>query len=142
MKKNVLVIGVLSLSLFSCVSENSSSDQTVIVSAEEVLPLREVKDLTHFVNQIKSDSAWMVMMESKAKDRSVSIDEVINMDAKYLQDQDIEIVKVENDVIKNAEWMALVKQKSQEQGLSIDEVIRAEASFVFKQKQEALNSAQ
>lgn len=142
MKKNLLVVGLTTFVLFSCGSDSEPTDQTVIVNTESELPLREVKDLSHFVELIKADSAWMVLMDTKSKESGIAIEEVINMDAKFLQDQEVQIVQIENDIIKNPEWMTLVKQKSQEQGITIDEVIRADASFMFKQRQEELKTAQ
>jgi 4-amino-4-deoxy-L-arabinose transferase-like glycosyltransferase len=48
-----------------------------------------VKDIAFYKNVIKSDINWLNAVETKAKKRNISLDEMINLDAQWMVDQDL-----------------------------------------------------
>ena len=132
MKLNTLLLG-MTIVLFSCQSGEDKESSSVTVESE-VLPLREIKEVGVFITQIKADSVWFKSIEEKAKKQSISIDSMLIIDATFLQGQDAEIVKIENDIIHNPEWLASVKQKALDKKITLDEMIRSDAEFMFYQK--------
>lgn len=141
MKKSIIALAVISTTFVACLSEKTNTETENTTQQVETLPLREVKEISFFVEQIKADSAWMNLITTKAKEANVSVDEMINLDAQYLVSQDVEVVKIENEIINNPEWLTLVKQKAQEQGLSLDEMIRADAVYMNEQNKLAAQPA-
>lgn len=140
MKKSIIALAVISTTLIACLSETTPTENTT--EQVETLPLREVKDISFFVEQIKASPEWLKTVEEKAKQQAISLDSMLVLDATYLQLQDVEIVKIENEIINNPEWLTLVKQKAQEQGLSVDDMIRADAVFMHEQNKLAAQPAQ
>jgi len=131
MKKSIIALAVISTTLIACLSETTPTENTT--QQVETLPLREVKDINFFVEQIKSNPEWLQMVEEKAKQQSIPLDSMLLIDAAYLQTEDVEIVKIENEIINSPEWIELVKKKAAEQGLSLDEMIRADATFNYQE---------
>ena len=43
----------------------------------------ESTTVRHYVNKIRSDKKWMISIQQKAKERNVSVDEMVLIDAKY-----------------------------------------------------------
>lgn len=132
MKKAIISLFVIGTAFVGCLSEPTNTETTV--EQIETLPLREVKELNYFIEQIKANPEWLSEVEGKAKQQSIPLDSMFIIDATYLQAQDIEIVKIENEIINSPEWLDLVKKKAEEQGLSLDEMIRADAAYNFQQK--------
>ncbi len=142
MKKSIIALAVISTTFVACLSETTNTETENTTQQVETLPLREVKDINFFVEQIKANPEWLTTVEEKAKQQAISLDSMLVLDATYLQLQDVEVVKIEHEIINNPEWLALVKQKAQEQGLSLDEMIRADAVFMNEQNKLAAQPAQ
>lgn len=134
--KKIFYITLIGTSLLTACASNNEPKETVVIE-QETLPLREVKNKMFFIEQIKVDSLWLKTIEDKAKERSISLEEMIQIDAEYLQNEDAQIVKIENDIIRNPEWLDLVKKKAREQGASLDDVIRADANFMYQESKKA-----
>ncbi len=134
--KNYLLI--ISLALFSC-SNSENNDQSINNEIQTPIPLREVKTLDAIIAQIKADTAWYKLVETKAKEQNLPIDTVLLGDAKYMEVIEAEVVKIENDIIQSPEWFELVSKKAKEEGVSIDERIKTEASWVNEENKKKLN---
>lgn len=139
--KNYFIITVIGVVLYSCKSDTTSEETTTQLEQVETLPLREVKEISFFVEQIKASPEWLKMVEEKAKQQAISLDSMLMIDATFLQNEEVEIVKIENDIIKNNEWLEVVKKKAQENGISLDEAIRSDANFMFQENKKS-NSQQ
>lgn len=134
--KKFFYVSMVVAGIFSACSSNDKPQEAVVVE-QNILPLREVKDINIFVEQIKASPEWLKMVEEKAKQQSISLDSMLMIDAVYLQTEDAEIVKIENDIIKNQEWLDLVKKKAQTNGISLDEAIRSDANFMFQENKKS-----
>lgn len=130
MKKSLIVASIM-LGLISCNSNNMPEETATKI--EESIPLREVKPKKFFIDQIKNDSSWFYLIVEKAKQQNISVDEMLVIDATYIENRDAEIVKIENDIIRNPEWLNIVKQKAIDQKISLDDMIRADASYMFEE---------
>lgn len=142
MKKSIIALAVISTTFVACLSETTNTETENTTQQVETLPQREVKDISFFVEQIKSNPEWLKIVEEKAKQQVISLDSMLVLDATYLQLEDVEIVKIENEIVNNPEWLALVKQKAQEQGLSVDDMIRADAAYMHEQNKLAAQPVQ
>lgn len=128
MKKTVYLVSCLALIVTSCLTPNDNSNEANLQI--ETIPLREIKPLEYFANIISSDSVWYHLEVQKAKEWGKTADEVVNIDAKMLQEEDAVIIKIENDFIKNQIVLDSFKIKAKETGLSIDEYINIEAKKI------------
>jgi len=135
--KNYLVL-ILTIVLFSC-SNNENNEQSTNNTTPTPIPLKEVKSLEAIIAQIKADTAWYKLIEVKAKEQGLPVDTVLLGDAKYMGVIEVEIVKIENQIIQSPEWFELVSKKAKEQGISIDEVLRTEASWTNDENKKKLN---
>lgn len=134
--KNYLLI--ISLALFSC-SNSENNEQTINNEIQTPIPLREVKTIEAIMAQIKADTAWFALIEQKAQEQGLPIDTVLLNDAKYMEAIELEVIKIENQIIQTPEWFEMTSKKAQEQGVGIDEMIRTEASWVYEENKKKLN---
>ena len=136
MKNYFIASLIISSTLFGCLEENPNSEVTQ-VQTELEFPLREVKTLNFYVDQIKGDTVWMKTISEKASKAGVSIEEMIKIDAEYIEFQEAEIVKIENQIITDKKWLDMVKQKATEQNVTVEEMIRADAYYIYQKNNEA-----
>lgn len=131
MKKITLSVILVGFTMVSCLTENTETNESTIENTEAILPLREVKPLEYFVTLVKSDSTWMYLTEQKANERGITLEEMLKMEGQFLLEQDAEIVKIENEIIKSPEWLEFVSKKAEEQGTTVDSMIRNDANYMY-----------
>lgn len=131
--KKILYIALIGSSVLTSCSSNNEPQETVVVQ-QEILPLREVKDINVFIEQIKADSNWSNLISKKAEENKKTFDEMITIDAQYLQNEDIEIVKIENEIIQNEGWLNTIRQKAKSQNVDLNQAIRADAEFMYNER--------
>jgi hypothetical protein len=134
--KTLTLIVFISIVTASCENETYNEENTVEIFQEAPL-LREVKSKEFFVNRIKEDSLLMEMIITKAKERNISNDEMIQIDAEYLQNEEAKITNIENDIIGKPDLLKSVKQKANEQGITIDDMLRMDAVFIYEENKKA-----
>lgn len=135
--KNYL-LSIFTIALFSC-SNIENNEQPTNNEVQLPVPLREVKTLDAIIAQIKADTAWYKLIETKAKEQNLPVDSVLLGDAKYMEVIEAEVVKIENQIIETPEWFELVSNKAKEKGVSIDEQLKTEASWVNEENKKKLN---
>lgn len=105
-------------------------------------------NVEYFIQSIKSDKSWFDQIKKKASKKNISINEMLERDAKYLINkykQKYEITESYNlnyfsdllnytkERIKNdSAWMNHVKEKAYEQNISNEESIMQEALYYVK----------
>lgn len=133
MKKLILNTLLITSILTSCKNELKNTEK-VNEKIKEEIPLREIKSKEYFIEIIKKDSIWMVSINQKAKERNISVDKMLTIDAEYMVARDAEIVKIENDIIRDSVWLDLVKKKAEKQGLKLEEMLTNDATFMYEEK--------
>lgn len=124
--KYYLISGILVIFFLSC--SNIDSKENKQDNLEElILPLREVKSAEAYLEQIKIDSAWFYLIKEQAHDQGVAIDTILWQAAKYMENIDAGVVKIENEIIRDKEKLKLIQQKAQNQGIALDSMIRIDA---------------
>lgn len=136
MKKYLSLI--LTIATISC-SNIESENQTTTNETQTPVPLREVKSLDAIIAQIKGDTSWYKLIETKAQEQGLPVDTVLINDAKYMETIEAEVVNIENQIIQSPEWFELVSNKAKEKGVTIDEQLRTEASWVNEENKKKLN---
>jgi hypothetical protein len=91
---------------------------------------------------IKKDKIWLADIERKAKEKNISINEMINLDAIYVYKMEYgspEVSQMLNETIariKNTKpWMADIAKKAKEKNVSIDEMIEMDAKYIYDTEQ-------
>ncbi|MCC7332667.1 MAG: hypothetical protein IT232_08675 [Flavobacteriales bacterium] len=133
MKKFILNTLLITSVLISCKNEDENTER-INEKIKEEISLREIKSKEYFIEIIKKDSIWMESINQKAKERNISVDEMLTIDAEYMVARDAEIVKIENDIIRDTVWLDLVKKKAEKQGLKLDEMLTNDATFMYEEK--------
>ena len=89
--------------------------------------------IASFVNKIKKDPIWIKNIEIKAKERRISLDSMIYLDARFLVEQEIEKVSAyERRIKSDPNWLASVKQKASERNISVDKMIHLDAVWMIE----------
>ncbi len=131
MKKITFSVIIVGFTMVSCLTENSETNESTIENTETSLPLREVKPLEYFVTLVKSDSTWLYLTEQKAKERGITLDEMLQFEGQFLLEQDVAIVKIENQIVNSPEWLDFVTKKAEKEGVPLDEMIRNDANYMY-----------
>ena len=102
---------------------------------------QRTRNRAYYYERIKYDYIWMQAINRKAKERGVSIDEMIKIDAQYMankyEQEHPAIPFSEKEIIiqeirTNKKWMNLLQTKAKERGISIDEMISIDAEYIEK----------
>ncbi len=87
--------------------------------------------INHYTSKIKTDKNWLNSIKEKAKMNNISEDEMINIDVKWLCEQDI--IRYYTDSINNdSVWKSNIIRKSVEKQMSLDSIIFLDAKYLFK----------
>lgn len=136
--KALISILVISIVTSSCENDTYNEENTIETIQEE-LPLREIKSKEYFIERIKNDPSLMEMIVIKAKERNISNDEMILIDAEYLQNEEAKITNIENDIIRKPDLLESERQKAIEQGVSLDDMIRIDAIYIIEEENKKAN---
>lgn len=125
MKKYFNVTIVLAFNILIGCNDDSLNEKIVI--KQEILPLREVKEVGYFIEQIKSDSLMYHNIVKKANQQNRLVNEILKEEAEALESEYADIIRIENLIIKNSTWFEEVQNKAKQENLSIDSLVRREA---------------
>ena len=92
----------------------------------------------YFYELIKYDFIWMKSIKEKAKNKNISIEEAIRIDADYMYSISHIKTPLEEKILEikeNKEWMKLMQEKATEQNINIEEVIRTDAKYILKNEE-------
>ncbi len=130
MKLKYIIIPILSLLLFSCGGAASDGPRT----KEDI------------ANDIKSDPEWFAIIQQKAEEFGISVDEMLARDAEYIYNQENGIVveddepveeivrdaaSIEAQIRKDPNWMAEEQKKADERGISLEEMIKIDVEYIL-----------
>lgn len=127
MKQYFIKILMISLSiLIGC--NNDRLNEKIIVK-QEILPLREVKEVSYFIKQIESDSVMYHNVVKKANQQNRLVNEILMEEAEDLESRYADIIRIENLIIKNPKWFEEIQNKAKQERMSIDTAIKREAVY-------------
>jgi hypothetical protein len=95
-----------------------------------------------YVNSIKEHITqtpeWMIDIERKAKEKNVTVEEMITLDAIYIYETDyckpevIEEIELTKQRIKNTkEWIEQIRVKAKQKGYTEDEMLELDAKYLY-----------
>jgi hypothetical protein len=112
--------------------------------ALEALKTKNINSIrqTVYMKDIKEHIAktpeWMMDIKKKAVQNNVSIEEMINLDAVYIYENEyckleiVEIINKAKERIKNTkEWMEQIKIKAKGKNISVEEMLELDAKFLY-----------
>ena len=95
--------------------------------------------LQHLIQKMKNDQNWLSDIDKKAKEKGVTTDEMLSLDANYLllnlSDEELKSIRIEIfelRITSTPEWLENVKQKAAEKNISLQEAIRQDAIFCIE----------
>lgn len=90
------------------------------------------------IENIKQNSQWLSDIEKKAKERNISVPEMITLDAVYIYDAEYSKPEVAtaldeiNQRIRNTpEWMKDIHKKAGDKKVSIDEMVEMDTKYIY-----------
>ena len=95
---------------------------------------RQLKTKEYFVNQIKIHPDWLKQIQEKAIKMNTSTDEMIFIDASFLENQDKEIASIENEIKKDESRFRIVKNLAKENNRLLSVVLNEEAKKIYLAK--------
>ena len=117
------------------------SDYYILIKPEtektNPLPLPEwlkppLKQLA-YEEGIKNNPQWMQDLNIKAKERNLSIEELITGDAKWLAENDLRRNNYLTAMLQNPGWKTNLEIRAAAKGISIEAFCKEEVEFIFKQ---------
>lgn len=125
MKKYFNIIIVIGSNILTGCNDDSLNEK--IITKQEALPLREVKEIGYFIEQITSDSSMYYNVLKNANQQNRPVNEILKEDAAVLESEYADVIRIENLIIKNPSWFEEVQNKATQERMSIDSAIKREA---------------
>ena len=140
---------MVSVSLFSC--SDVQDDETDEVKIEKTYEER----VNEIREGIRKNPEWLANVEKKAKEKNISVDSMILLDARWLvDDQDGKhldpsvlktpavdtsnlqqrIADMESKIRSNTKWMSEITRKATERKISVDSMLRADAIWMIDEE--------
>jgi len=110
-----------------------------IFSTENLSKYVEYAGPEYYIKTILSDTNWMQEVESKAKAKEITTDQMLELDANHMfNNQFPEVYKKYYGILKNKEvirndsiWMDSIRQKAAHYYLTIDEMVHQDAIWLY-----------
>lgn len=100
--------------------------------------------INYFSEEIRKTPAWLASVEQKAKEKGISVEAMIALDAAYLYDNEysspavIEFTEATKARIRNdGNWMKDIRRKAKENGVSVDEMLELDAKYIYEVEEKA-----
>ncbi|HXD94460.1 MAG TPA: hypothetical protein VNX01_14735 [Bacteroidia bacterium] len=107
--------------------------ESYMIGDEYNLP-EVIKYLEETKERMKRNSEWMAQIKLKAKGKNISIEKMMDIDAKYIYDTEVKQKKIEEikERMWNApEWIAQIKLKAKERNLSFEKMMDLDAKYLY-----------
>jgi len=106
-------------------------------------PVSEYDQLLTYINEILSYDPWFNDVIRKARERNITLGEMLEIEASYeYQQQNPEKYYIFNginfyinQIIHTPEWLESIKEKAAIQNINLDELLFSEAEYAFKNYQ-------
>lgn len=92
--------------------------------------------------EIKRSPDWLKEVERKAKEKNISVEEMIKLDANYVYQTDYckpEIIELTEKnklrILSTPEWVEQIKVKAKEKNISFDEMLELDAKYIYVTEQ-------
>ena len=152
MIKDLIVIAILFISTLSFSQTTNSSPYSLFGIGDQA----NLKTVEEIANDIKSDPEWFAIIQQKAEELEISVDEMLARDAQYIYNLEngIEVVDEEvheEEAKKTVEdfeaiiradenWMKMEQEKASERGITLDEMIQIDSEYLFSEQEKSLDA--
>ena len=99
------------------------------------------KIVDHLKNKIRRDANWLSNVKQKAKEKGISLEAMLEEDAKYLmkelsQDEMFQLRSAiyKQEIRADAAWLEVIKDKAKEQGITLDQAIEMDVKYLIKKE--------
>ena len=128
--------------------ENVSKDELVKMGLLSGVSFTDIekRELKSLLLEIRNNSNWMKKIRVKAKEKKISVDQMIRLDAKHvfivrrsnesLNEKELEVWM--EKIRKDSVWLETIKLKAKAHEKTIDDVIRKDAKFMLNAENKKL----
>jgi len=94
--------------------------------------------LRYFINEIRNTPVWLDKVKVKSKEKNISLDSMLALDADYLYETDYalkSVIDYTNETIerikKDENWMKDVRAKAKKNKVSVEEMLELDAKYLY-----------
>ncbi|MEZ5083174.1 MAG: hypothetical protein R2750_06970 [Bacteroidales bacterium] len=93
----------------------------------------------HYEESIRADDHWLNLVDEKAKERGISLDEMIHLESDYMFKTNypdayaryIKLNEFKNSIRNDSSWLSHVQDKANTYYLSLEEMLQIEAEYLL-----------
>jgi hypothetical protein len=114
--------------------QNYLSDSALLANSIQ----RKKIYVNYFMEEIRNTPDWLGKVKTKAKEKNISTDEMVKLDAEYLYDtkynnQDAIIFTEDTKarIRKDVKWMQDIRAKAKAKNISVEEMLELDAKYLY-----------
>lgn len=92
----------------------------------------------YFIQKIIESKEWLSIQKEKAKERQISIDEMIYIDAEWLAEEESKKeflrISIEQNIKSDSVWIKSVEEKAKLNNIPLSEMVRIDAEYILNQE--------
>jgi hypothetical protein len=124
-------------------SAYEGSQTTDHVDSSAALNTSRRKDIyvKYFIEEIRHNLDWLEKVKIKAREKNISTDEMVKLDAEYIYDTKYNTRDAINytegtkeRIRKDVKWMKDVRAKAKAKNISVDEMLELDAKYLYDQE--------
>lgn len=151
MKYRLILFATSLLIGFSSCKDVKDQEEGTEVKIEKTYEER----VQEIVGQIKGNPQWLADVEKKAKEKNISLDSMILVDARWLVDEqdgkhsaaatqpadnqafEEKVSQMEQKIRNDKVWLESISQKAKERNITVDSMIKMDARFIVTEQEKS-----
>lgn len=113
-----------------------------LLTTEMKAALRRNIYILDLCEEIKRTPDWLIQVEKKAKEKNISVEAMIKLDAVYAYETDYnqpEVISLTEQnkkrILDTPEWVNQIKAKAKEKNISFEEMLELDAKYIYNTEQ-------
>ena len=104
--------------------------------------IRRKAYIQNIAEEIYKNPQWINDVKKKAKEKNITVEEMVKLDAAYVYETDYnrpEVVELTEEnkkrILNTPAWIQQIKQKAKEKNISFEEMLELDAKYIFATEQ-------
>jgi 4-amino-4-deoxy-L-arabinose transferase-like glycosyltransferase len=90
-----------------------------------------IKTVEEFEHMISKSPEWMVKVSEKAKLKNLPLQEMVNADAVFMHNYEVEVHELEQNIRRSDQWLEYLKTKADSLNIPIETMVNTEAKRII-----------
>lgn len=116
-------------------TDNSGNSQNTLLKE---FPERRRIYIAYFINEINNTPDWLSKVKAKAREKNISLEEMVANDAEYLYETSYcnqEVIsyteQTKERIRKDKGWMKQIEAKAMDKKISVEEMLELDAKYLY-----------